>query len=72
MIWWTVGLALVVFVVAITAMAVGVLLGNRQLRGSCGGLANWRDARGRTICDACTNPAPDCGGVEDGQQRQAE
>ena len=32
----TFGLAFVVFAVVVAAMAVGVLLGGRRLRGSCG------------------------------------
>ena len=27
---------------------------------TCGGLAGMQDEQGRTICDACTNPADDC------------
>jgi len=40
------------------AMAIGVIISNRRIKGSCGGLANMTDARGKTICDACTNPSP--------------
>lgn len=67
--WQTVLLAGVVFIVAMLAMAVGVIFSNRRIRGSCGGLANMRDAQGRTMCDACTDPAPDCASVEEGQER---
>jgi thiamine biosynthesis lipoprotein len=50
------------FIVAISliGMAAGVILSNRRLRGSCGGLAGLRDAQGQTLCDGCTNPSPDC------------
>jgi len=56
--------ALIFFAVAMTLMAVGVILGNRRLRGSCGGLAGLRDADGRLACEACENPSPDCAGSD--------
>jgi len=62
MLWLSIGIAAVVFAVAMSGMAVGVILSNRRLRGSCGGLANLRDSQGNTLCEGCTNPAPDCQG----------
>lgn len=56
-------LAGVIFAVALAGMAVGVIISNRRLKGSCGGLANMKDSRGNTICDACTNPSPECSGT---------
>ncbi|MGI9429519.1 MAG: (Na+)-NQR maturation NqrM [Bythopirellula sp.] len=61
--WLTILLAGGIFAVALTGMAIGVILSNRRLKGSCGGLANMKDSQGNTICDACTNPAPDCSGT---------
>lgn len=61
-----------VFLAAISAMAVGVILSNRRIEGSCGGLANLKDRDGRSICEACTNPLPTCGGVEEGREREVE
>lgn len=55
-------LTAVVFSLALIGMAIGVIFSNRCLRGSCGGLGNLRDAQGRTLCDGCTNPSPDCQG----------
>ncbi len=55
-------LTLVVFVVALIGMAIGVLVSNRRIKGSCGGLAGFKDSDGNSICDACTNPAPECRG----------
>jgi FAD:protein FMN transferase len=63
-------IAFLVFALAIAAMAVG-LMGKRRIRGSCGGLANLRDATGRSMCDACTDPLPECGGLDDGRRRSA-
>jgi thiamine biosynthesis lipoprotein len=51
-----------IIAVSLIGMAAGVILSNRRLRGSCGGLAGLRDAQGRTLCDGCTDPAPDCQG----------
>ena len=62
MIWITILIATGVFALAIAGMAIGVILSNRRLRGSCGGLANMRDSQGNTICEGCTNPSPDCQG----------
>ncbi len=55
-------LVLVVFAVALAGMSIGVIVSNRRLKGSCGGLAGLTDERGNTLCDACTNPAPTCSG----------
>lgn len=51
-----------VFVIALIGMAVGVLISGRRIKGSCGGLAGFKDADGNSICDACTNPSPECSG----------
>ncbi|MEO0531560.1 MAG: (Na+)-NQR maturation NqrM [Planctomycetota bacterium] len=53
---------LAVFLVALAGMAVGVIISNRRIKGSCGGLAGFKDAQGNSICDACTKPSPDCRG----------
>ncbi len=53
-------LAAGVFGVAITGMAIGVILSNRRLRGSCGGLDGLKDAQGNPLCEACTHPAAEC------------
>ena len=55
---------LAVFLIAVALMAVGVIFGKRRIRGSCGGLAGFKDEHGRSICDACSDPSPDCAGVE--------
>ena len=62
-------IALGVFGVALAGMAIGVILSNRKIKGSCGGLAGFKDDKGNSICDACTNPAPECRGerVNSGQ-----
>lgn len=52
----------VVFAIAITGMAIGVIVSNRKLRGSCGGLSNMRDKTGNPACELCSNPSPSCSG----------
>jgi len=56
--------SLAIFALAVTGMAVGVILSNRRIKGTCGGLANMRDATGGSPCDFCINPSPDCPGPE--------
>lgn len=60
--WLTFLIAGIIFAVALAGMAIGVIISNRRLKGSCGGLANMKDSKGNTICDACTNPSPECAG----------
>jgi hypothetical protein len=59
---WTILLAAGIFGMAILAMAIGVMVTGRRLRGSCGGLANLQDEAGNTLCEACTEPSPECRG----------
>lgn len=49
----------IVFVIALTGMAVGVIFSNRRIKGSCGGLANMPGQEG-TACDLCENPSEEC------------
>ncbi len=55
-------ITLAVFLIALAGMGVGVLISNRRIKGSCGGLAGFKDDQGNSICDACTSPSPDCRG----------
>lgn len=56
-------LSICVFALALAGMAVGVILSNRRLRGSCGGLAGRQDEEGNALCTICTDPSPDCSGT---------
>lgn len=48
------------FAVVLAGMAIGVLFGRRSISGSCGGLANRRDAEGNVSCSLCDNPENAC------------
>ena len=65
-------IAAAVFAVALAAMAVGVIFSNRRIKGSCGGLNNFRDSQGNPICEACTNPSPTCSGNPGEREATAE
>ena len=43
------------FIAVVAAMSVGVIFSGRRIKGSCGGLAAWKDADGESICDACAD-----------------
>lgn len=58
-------LSICVFALAVAGMAVGVILSNRRLRGSCGGIAGRQDREGNALCTICTDPSPDCSGTPD-------
>ena len=59
-----------VFVLVITGMAVGVMLGRREISGSCGGLAGGADLDGQTSCSLCSDPDAAC--RELGRQMQSD
>jgi hypothetical protein len=52
----------IIFLIAVGGMSVGVIISNRRIQGSCGGLANMKDSDGKTMCEVCVDPAPDCSG----------
>ena len=51
--------SLAVFAFAVAAMSIGVILSNRRIHGSCGGLANLHDEQGRPLCDGCASRSGD-------------
>jgi thiamine biosynthesis lipoprotein len=62
---WSVFIAaLLIFGIAIAAMAIGVIFGKRRILGSCGGMANMRDAHGNVSCMLCTRPQEECKDVQ--------
>lgn len=49
----------IVFGIALAGMAIGVIVSNRRIKGSCGGLATMPGHEG-SPCDLCENPSEDC------------
>lgn len=54
----------IIFGIALFGMAIGVLINNRSIQGSCGGLAGMQDDAGNTMCGVCSDPSPDCTGEQ--------
>lgn len=50
----------VVFGLAIAGMAIGVIVSNRQLKGSCGGLSAMAGKETSSPCSLCSKPATAC------------
>jgi uncharacterized protein len=63
-VWPTLLIVFLVFALAVAGMAIGVIISRKSLKGSCGGLANLRDEQGRTMCEACVQPSPECRGEQ--------
>ena len=61
-----------IFGIAIAAMAIGTIVSNRRLQGSCGGMAGLSDEKGQTICDMCTRPSAECSGNPEADRARAE
>ncbi len=49
-----------VFGIFFLSLAVGVIFSNKQLKGSCGGLANMTSENGKSMCEICPNNSPEC------------
>jgi hypothetical protein len=65
-------LSVIVFALALAGMAVGVILSNRRLKGSCGGMAGRQDGEGNLVCEMCMDPSPECTGEPDSQSISQE
>lgn len=52
--------AVVVFGAAVFGMSLGVIFGNRRLKGSCGGLNNLKKLLGVTPCEGCAGASENC------------
>ena len=53
--------ALVAFGLVMTGMAIGVIVSDRRIAGSCGGLANMQDDFGEPMCECGAKPGESCG-----------
>lgn len=54
------GVTAAAFAVVIGLMAVGVMMGRREIKGSCGGLGSSGGEGGESGCSLCSNPAAAC------------
>lgn len=55
------GITLLAFLLVIAGMAVGVVMGRREIRGSCGGLGNTAGSDGDPpSCSLCSDPDAAC------------
>jgi hypothetical protein len=52
-------------------MAIGTIVQNKQLKGSCGGLAAMPGSDGKSICELCTIPKDECTNAEIREKMQA-
>lgn len=69
------GVTLVAFLLVIAGMSIGVIMGRREISGSCGGLANQQNEVGETSCSLCSNPDSACKELRErmqGGREQAE
>ncbi len=62
-------LTLLVFSLALVGMSLGVILSDRQIHGSCGGLSHIRGKHGKVACDGCPSGGKNCGKSESAQSR---
>jgi hypothetical protein len=54
------GITVVAFGLVIALMAIGVMMGRREISGSCGGLGQQAGADGERSCSLCSNPDAAC------------
>lgn len=69
--WFPFAAAAVIFLVAVAGMAIGTMLQNKTLKGSCGGLASMPGSDGKSICELCTVPRDECTNAELREKLQA-
>ena len=59
-IWPAFAAAVAIFLLAVIAMAVGAIFGNRPIQGSCGGIAIREGDDGTRACGLCQKPVSEC------------
>lgn len=69
--WFPFVAAAVIFLLAIGGMAIGTIVQNKTIKGSCGGLASMPGSDGKSICELCTIPKDQCTNAELREQMQA-
>ncbi len=60
-----------IFGLSVVGLAIGALFGRRPISGSCGGLANKRDADGNVSCGLCSNPDNACKELRERMNQEA-
>jgi hypothetical protein len=63
--------AALIFLIAVGGMAIGTMLQNKSIKGSCGGLASLPGSDGKSACELCTAPKSECQNAELRAQMQA-
>lgn len=63
-IWVPFAAAAVLFLLAVGAMSLGTMIQNRQIKGSCGGLASLPGHDGKSACEMCSIPRDQCTNAE--------
>jgi hypothetical protein len=53
--------AFIAFALVMAGMAVGVISSDREITGSCGGLANMKTDDGEPLCECGARPGESCG-----------
>lgn len=69
--WFPFVAAAAIFLIAVAGMAIGTMVQNKSLKGSCGGLASMPGSEGKSICELCTIPKNECTNTELREQMQA-
>ncbi|MDG1893808.1 MAG: FAD:protein FMN transferase, partial [Fuerstiella sp.] len=69
--WFPFVAAAAIFIIAIAGMAIGTIVQNKHLKGSCGGLAAMPGSDGKSICELCTIPKDECTNADLREQMQA-
>jgi hypothetical protein len=68
-------IVVVILAIVLAAMAVGVLLGRKPIRGSCGGLGNATGGSSCSVCsnrDKCSESSGDQNGESDRSSQESE
>lgn len=62
--------ALVIFGIAVAAMAVGVMFGRKRIQGSCGGIASLQSGSVSPECSVCSTPTEQCSELKKALDKQ--
>ena len=68
----TMAFAALIFVIAITAMSVGVIFAGKRIKGSCGGIAALESGQIDPVCSLCSSPRKQCQELKQAIQERAQ